>query len=158
MEEKTIKELMDEIKQCANNWELKKIVDNLKEDTYYYFVYFDDFRPCCIVRKFKNVTFRNGCPNCSIYDADNDQTITFLPNSPYQLIKGKNYIYVNFDSGYAGVFYITTSLQTTRDVLRKECKSNFNKTKAHIFETFYKKCMERLKKFVQNPMIIETSA
>lgn len=153
MEEKTIKKHVRELS------ELKKTVNDLKEDTYYYFVYFDFFLiPHCTIRKFKNATFRNGCPNCSIYDADNDQTITFLPNSPYQLIKGKNYIYVNFDSGYAGVFYITTSLQTTHDVLRKECKSNFNKTKAHIFETFYKKCMERLKKFVQNPMIIETSA
>lgn len=31
MERKTIEELMDEVKQYANNWDLKKIVDNLKK-------------------------------------------------------------------------------------------------------------------------------
>ena len=126
MERKTIKELMDEIKQCANNWELKKIVDNLKEDTYYYFVYFDDIRPCCIVRKFKNAIWQNGL-YCSIYDTDNFRPITFLANSSYNLVQEKDYIYVKFDSGYAGVFYITRSLQTAHNVLRKECrKRKFN--------------------------------
>jgi len=140
--------------------ELKKIIDNLKENTYYYFVYFDNVRLRCVIRKFKNAIWKKEKSYCSIYDADNGQTITFLANSPYKLIKGKNYIYVKFSMGYAGVFYITTSIQTAHDVLRKECKckSKFNKTKAHNYETFYKTCMKKLKMLVDNPTIIETSA
>lgn len=158
MERKTIKELMEEIKQCANNWELKKIVDNLKEDTYYYFVYFDDIRPCCIVRKFKNAMWQNGFPYCSIYDTENRMTITFLANSPYKLVQEKDYIYVKFDRGYAGVFYITKSLQTAHNVLRKECKARkFNLM--HISHAkFYKDCMKRLKEFATNPSLTETVA
>lgn len=34
MERKTIEELMDEVKQYANNWGLKKIVDNLQKKKY----------------------------------------------------------------------------------------------------------------------------
>jgi hypothetical protein len=158
MERKTIKELMDEIKQCANNWELNKIVDNLKEDTYYYFVYFDDVRPCCIVRKFKNAMWQNGFPYCSIYDTDNYRPITFLANTSYNLVQEKDYIYVKFDSGYAGVFYITKSLQTAHNVLRKECrKRKFNLMKIN-HENFYKDCMKRLKEFVTNHSLSEITA
>jgi hypothetical protein len=157
MERKTIKELMDEIKQCANNWELKKIVDNLKEDTYYYFVYFDDVRPCCIVRKFKNAMWQNGFPYCSIYDTDNYRPITFLANSSYKLVQEKDYIYVKFDSGYAGVFYITKSLQTAHNVLRNECKNKKNSPFITINPKFYKDCMKGLKEFVTNPSLKETT-
>ena len=160
MERKTIKELMDEIKQCANGWELKKIVDSLKEDTYYYFVYFDDVRPCCpccIIRKFKNAMWQYGFPYCSIYDTDNSRPITFLANSPYKLVQEKDYIYVKFDRGYAGIFYITRSLQTAHNVLRKECKKRkFNLMKIN-HEKFYKDCMKQLKKFITNPSLKETS-
>ena len=156
MERKTIKELiMDEIKQCAGNLGLKKIVDNLKKDTYYYFVYFDDIRPCCIVRKFKNAMWRGGFPYCSIYDTDNSRPITLLANSPYKLVQEKDYIYVKFDRGYTGVFYITKSLQTAHNVLRKECrKRKFNLIKIN-HEKFYKDCMRRLKEFATNHSLSE---
>lgn len=157
MERKTIKELMDEIKQCANGWELKKIVDSLKEDTYYYFVYFDDVRPCCIVRKFKNAMWQNGFPYSSIYDTDNSRPITFLANSSYKLVQDKDYIYVKFDSGYAGVFYITRSLQTAHNVLRKEFKNKKDNPFIVINPKFYKDCMKGLKEFVTNPSLKETS-
>lgn len=158
MERKTIKELMDELKQCANNYELKKIIDNLKEDTYYYFVYFDDIRPCCIVRKFKNAMWQNGFPYCSIYDIDNSRTITLLANSPYKLVEEKDYIYVKYNSGYAGVFYITRSIQTAHNVLRKECKKRkFNLMKINHAK-FYKDCMKQLKKFATNPSLKEIVA
>ena len=154
MEKKTIKELMDEVKQYANNWELKKIVDNLKKNTYYYFVYFDYTRPCCIIRKFKNAIWKKGAPYCSIDDVDNSRTITFLANSPYDLVQDKDYIYVKFDSGYVGVFYITKSLQTAHNVLRKECRKP--NTMYFSYPKFYKNCMEQLKKFATNPSLKET--
>ena len=158
MERKTIKELMDEIKQCANNWELKKIVDSLKKNTYYYFIYFDIARPCCIIRKFKNAIWQNGFPYCSIYDVENKKTITLIPNSSYGIVQDKDYIYVKFSRGYAGVFYITRSLQTAHNVLRKECrKRKFNLMKIN-HENFYKDCMKRLKEFVTNHSLSEITA
>lgn len=140
---------MDEVKQCVNLGELKSVVNNLKEDTYYYFVYFDDIKPFCVIRKFKNATWLNGL-YCSIYDADSRMIITLLANSPYDLVKNKDYIHVKFSSGYAGVFYITRSLQTAHNVLRKECrKRKFN-------AKFYKDCMKKLKEFATNPSLKET--
>ena len=151
---------MNEVKQCAcaNLRELKSVVNNLKEDTYYYFVYFDDIRPRCIVRKFKNAMWQNGFPYCSIYDTDNRVTITFLANSPCDIVKDKDYIYVKFSSGYAGVFYITRSLQTAHSVLRKECrKRKFNLM--HVSHAkFYKDCMKQLKEFTTNPSLTEVVA
>lgn len=153
MERKTIKELRED-----NFWKLKKTINDLKEDTYYYFVYFDDVRPCCIVRKFKNAMWQNGFPYCSIYDTDNRMTITFLANSPYKLVQEKDYIYVKFANGYAGVFYITQSLQTAHNVLRKECrKRKFNLMKIN-HENFYKDCMKRLKEFATNHSLSEITA
>lgn len=156
MERKTIEELMDEVKQYANNWGLKKIVDNLKKNTYYYFVYFNYNRPCCIIRKFKNAIWKKGAPCCSIYDVDNRKIITFIPNVPYDIVQDKDYIYVKFSSVYAGVFYITRSIQTAHNVLRKECKNKKDNPFIVINPKFYKNCMEQLKKFITNPSLKET--
>ena len=158
MERKTINEIMDEIKQCTNNtnnWELKKIIDNLKENTYYYFVYFDDYRPCCIIRKFKNAMWKNEFPYCSIYDIDNSRTITLLANSTCDIVQDKDYIYVKFATGYAGVFYITKSLQTAHNVLRKECRGRKPYPMHISHANFYKDCIKQLKKFVTNPSLKE---
>lgn len=147
---------MDEVKQYANNMEIKKIVDNLKENTYYYFVYFDEVRLCCIIRKFKNAIWKKGAPYCSIYDVDNRKIITFIPNVPYDIVQDKDYIYVKFSSVYAGVFYITRSIQTAHNVLRKECKNKKDNPFIVINPKFYKDCMEQLKKFITNPSLKET--
>ena len=151
--EQTIKELRED-----NFWELKKTINDLKENTYYYFIYFDDVIPCCTIRKFKNAMWQYGFPYCSIYDTDNSRPITFLANSSYKLVQEKDYIYVKFDSGYAGVFYITKSLQTAHNVLRKECRNRkFNLMKIN-HENFYKDCMKRLKEFVTNHSLSEITA
>lgn len=150
---------MEEIYYRLNDKdELKKIVDNLKENTYYYFVYFDSTRPCCIIRKFKNAIWKKEKPYCSIYDVENRKYITLIANSSYDLVQNKDYIYVKFSIGYAGVFYITNSLQTAHHVLKKECKGG--KTNLmHVSNTmFYKDCIKQLKEFVTNPSLKETSS
>ena len=150
--EQTIKELRED-----NFWELKKTINDLKENTYYYFIYFDDVIPCCTIRKFKNAMWQYGFPYCSIYDIDNSRPITFLANSPYDLVQDKDYIYVKFSRGYAGVFYITKSLQTAHNVLRKECRGG-NPNLMHVsHKKFYKDCIKRLKEFATNPSLVGAS-
>ena len=146
---------MEEIKQCANNKYIKKIVDNFKENTYYYFVYIDSTRPYCIIRKFKNAIWKEEKPYCSIYDIENFRPITLLPNSEYDIVQNKDYIYVKFSIGYAGVFYITKSLQTAHNILKKECRGMSNLM--YVSPTkFYKDCIKQLKEFVTIPSMKET--
>jgi len=143
-----------------NFGELKKIVNGLKENTYYYFVYFEDIRPRCVIRKFKNAIWQKGVPYCSIYDIENSRPITYLPYSSYDIVQDKDYIYVKFSTAYTGVFYITKSLQTAHNVLRKECKCKCRDIKPHLmyvsYAKFYKDCMKRLKEFATNTSLKET--